>query len=66
MFDARVRFSFESEEEHLGPELAANVIANTIRQALSDAGFDQIEQGVTVTATPRGARVNAPTLAVEA
>lgn len=61
MFDVRVRFSLESEEEHLGPEFAANVIADAIRRALADDGFDQLEQGVTVTVSPRGARVHAPT-----
>jgi hypothetical protein len=57
MIDVRVRFSVESEEEHLGPEFAATVIAATVRDSLCAQGFEP-EKGVTVTVTPRGARVH--------
>ncbi len=63
MYDVRIRFSYETEEEHLGPEFAANIIAAKVRDALSAAYIEGIEHGITVRVTPRGARVSAPTVA---
>jgi hypothetical protein len=61
IYDATIRLDFETEEEHLGPEFAANVISATVREALHRQGIDGLH-GIGCRVTPRGASVNAPTL----
>jgi hypothetical protein len=66
IYDVRIAFDFETEEEHLGPEFAANVIAGAVREALDRAAITNIQHGIGCRVTPRGASVNAPTEEVAA
>jgi hypothetical protein len=61
IYDVTVRLDFETEEEHLVPEFAANVIAATVREALTKQGIDGLH-GIGCRVSPRGASVNAPSL----
>src|SRR5437870_3009561 len=38
IYDVTIRLDFETEEEHLGPEFAANLISATVREALHGQG----------------------------
>jgi hypothetical protein len=62
IYDVTIRLDFETEEEHLGPEFAANVISATVREALHGQGIDGLH-GIGCRVTPRGASVNAPKVA---
>ncbi len=61
IYDVRIAFDFETEEEHLDPEFAANVIAGAVRGALDRAAITNIQHGIGCRVTLRGASVNAPT-----
>ena len=57
-YEVRTRFDLEPEPgDDLGPEYIANLVANALRRALTDAALDPTE-GVTVHVQPRGAKVH--------
>jgi len=57
-YEVRTRFDLEPEpSDDLGPEYIANLVANALRRALTDAALDPTE-GVTVHVQPRGAKVH--------
>jgi hypothetical protein len=60
-YEVRTRFDLEPEPgDDLGPEYVANLVANALRRALTDAALDPTE-GITVHVQPRGAKVHAAT-----
>jgi hypothetical protein len=57
-YEVRTRFDLEPEPgDDLGPEYIANLVANALRRALTDAALDPTA-GVTVHVQPRGAKVH--------